>query len=89
MGVRIVLAEDEAIGQALKRLRRLLERHGAIWELRRRRYFLKPAHARRAERFRKRFRARLATFLAQKAGQQSAASLSESARELWRRTGKL
>jgi ribosomal protein S21 len=88
MGVRVLLADGESAGQALKRLRKRLERHGALWELRRRTYYLKPAHARRAKRFRKRFKARLATFLAQKAGEQTAASLAEAARKFWRRTGK-
>src|SRR5262249_31143168 len=88
MGVRVVLAEGESIGQALKRFRKLRERLGATWEMRRRQYFVKPSQARRAKRFRKRFKARLATFLAQKVGRQPASSPSQLWREFWKRTGK-
>src|SRR5207245_953867 len=56
MGVRIVLADKEPIGLALRRFKTLLERHGATWELRRRRYFIKPTQSRRAKRFQKRFK---------------------------------
>ena len=88
MGIRVVVAETETIGQALRRLRKLRERLGATWEMRRRGYYIKPSQARRAKRFRKRFKARLATLLAQKAGQQPASALSETRREFWKRTGK-
>jgi small subunit ribosomal protein S21 len=88
MGVRIVLAEGESIGQALQRFRKLLERHGATWQLRRRRFYVKPTQTRRAKRFRKRFKARRATLLAKKAGEQSASSLAESTQTFWKKTGK-
>jgi ribosomal protein S21 len=88
MGVRIVLAEGEAIGQALKRFRKLLERHGVSWEMRRRRYFVKPAQARRAKRFRKRFKARLAVLIAKMAGEQAVASTSKATKAFWKSTGK-
>jgi len=85
MGVRIVLAEGESIGQAFRRLRKLLERLGVSWELRRRKYYLKPSQVRRAKRFRKRFKARHAVLIAKMAGEQST---SFSATKLWRKTGK-
>jgi ribosomal protein S21 len=78
MGVRIVLADKEPLGLALRRLRRLLERHGVTWELRRRGYFIKPTQARRAKRFQKRFKARLATLRAQQAGAQPVFSVSDA-----------
>jgi small subunit ribosomal protein S21 len=88
MGVRIVLAEGERIDQALKRFRKLLERYGASWELRRRGYFIKPTQTRRAKRFRKRFKARKETLLAKQAGEQPVSSVSESTHTFWKRTGK-
>jgi small subunit ribosomal protein S21 len=87
MGVRIVVAEREPIGLALKRFKRLLERHGVTRDVRRR-YFTDPTQGRRAKRFRKRFKARLATLLAQRAGKQPVASLAEAAKAFWKRTGK-
>jgi small subunit ribosomal protein S21 len=88
MGVRIVLADKEPIGLALKRFKKLLERLGASWEQRRRGHFVKPTQTRRAKRFRKRFKARHATLLAQKAGEQPVSSVAEAAQILWKRTGK-
>jgi ribosomal protein S21 len=88
MGVRIVLAEGESIGQALRKLRKLLERHGVSWEVGRRRYFVKPTQTRRAKRFGKRFKARRATLWAKKAGVQPASSISELTETFWKRTGK-
>jgi small subunit ribosomal protein S21 len=88
MGVRIVLADKEPIGLALRRLKKLLERLGVSWELRRRKYFTKPTQTRRAKRFKKRFKARLATFLAKRAGEQRGFSASESTKTFWKRTGK-
>ena len=87
-GVRIVLAAKEPIGLALRRLKKLLEQLGATWELRRRRYFIKPSQARRAKRFQKRFKARKATLLAKSAGEQPVSSVSESTQTLWKKTGK-
>jgi small subunit ribosomal protein S21 len=88
MRVRIVLAEGESIGQAFRRFRKLLERQGVAWDMRRRKYFVKPAQTRRAKRFRKRFKARLATLLAKRAGEQPVSSLAEAMQTFWKRTGK-
>jgi ribosomal protein S21 len=88
MGVRIVLAEGEAIGQAFQRFRRLLERHGISWELRRRKYYLKPCRIRRSKRFKKKFKARQADLLAKMACEQSTSSLAHAVRAFWRKTGK-
>jgi ribosomal protein S21 len=70
MGIRIVVGEPEPIGLALKRFKRLLERQGVTWEIRRRVHFTDPSQARRAKRFQKRFKSRRATLLAQRAGEQ-------------------
>ena len=88
MGVRIVLAEREPIGLALMRFKKLLERQGAAWEMRRRTYFSDLTQARRAKRFQKRFKARKATLLAQTAGEQPVSSLTEATTAFWNRTGK-
>ena len=88
MGVRIVLADKEPIGLALRRFKKLLERNGTARELRRRAYFEKPTEIRRAKQFQKRFKARLATVRAQKAGEQPASSVAGAAEVFWRRTGK-
>ncbi|HEV3236961.1 MAG TPA: 30S ribosomal protein S21, partial [Gemmataceae bacterium] len=70
MGVRIVLAQGETISHALKRFRKLLENQGVTWEIRRRRCFIEATLVKRAKRFKKRFKAREATLLAKKAGEQ-------------------
>jgi ribosomal protein S21 len=89
MGVRIVLADKEPVGLALRRLKKLLEREGVAWETRRRRSFLKRTEIRRAKEFKKRFKAREATLLAKMAGEQpSASSASELVEAFWKRTGK-
>jgi small subunit ribosomal protein S21 len=88
MGVRIVLADKEPIGLALRRFKRLLERHRASYLPRRHRYFVKPTEIRRAKRFQKKFKARRATLLAKQAGEQPVSSLSEAASVFWKRTGK-
>jgi ribosomal protein S21 len=88
MGVRIFLADKEPIVLALRRFKKLLERHGATWEMRRRQYFIKPTNGRRAKRFKKKFKARLATLQAKQAGEQSASSVSEAKRAFWVNTGK-
>jgi ribosomal protein S21 len=88
MGVRIVLADIEPIGLALRRFKRLWERHGVPQELRRRGCFIKPTQTRRAKRFKKRFKARMATLLAKQGGEQLVSSLAETRQTFWKRTGK-
>jgi ribosomal protein S21 len=88
MGVRIVVGEGEPIELALRRFKKLLERQRVTWEIRLRVYFADPTHARRAKRFKKRFKARKATLLAKKAGEQPVASLRQATEAFWKRTGK-
>ena len=88
MGVKIVVGQQEPIELALKRFRKVLERDDATWESRRRAYFIKPTQVRRARRFQKRFKARRATLLAQKAGKQPVISLADAIDQFWTRTGK-
>jgi small subunit ribosomal protein S21 len=88
MGVRIVLADKEPIGLALRRFRKLLERNGVVRDLRGQAYFVKLTQIRRAKRFKKRFKARMATLLAQGAGSQPVSSLAAAGQTFWRRTGK-
>jgi small subunit ribosomal protein S21 len=88
MGLRIVLADREPIGLALRRFNKLLYRHGVMGEQRRRKYFIKPTGARRAKRFQKKFKARQATLFAKMNGLQPVSSLSEAIETFWRRTGK-
>jgi small subunit ribosomal protein S21 len=88
MGARIVVGEREPIGLALRRFKKLLERQGLTREMRRRKYAADPTQARRAKRFQKRFKARKATLLAQKAGEQPVSSLAEAIKKFWKRTGK-
>ncbi len=88
MAARIRLHDGELIGQALRRFKKLLARHGHIGEQRRHFHFVPATQLRRAKRFQKRFQARRATLLAQQAGEQPVASLAEATAELWRRTGK-
>jgi small subunit ribosomal protein S21 len=88
MGVRIVVGEREPIGLALRRFKKLLQRHGVAWALRRRKYYDGPVQDRRAKAFRKKFKARRATLLAKMAGEQPFASLSEAKEAFWKRTGK-
>ena len=57
MGVRIVLADKEPIGAALRRLKKLLERSGLTYDLRRHEAFHKPTQERRSKAFKKRFKA--------------------------------
>jgi hypothetical protein len=59
-----------------------------VWEMRRRSHFVDPTQARRAKRFHKRFKARQATLLAQKAGEQPFKSLAEATAAFWKQTGK-
>ena len=95
MGVRIVCADGEPINVALRRFKKLVERTGVWWEIRRRGYLVTPQGAfypetqtRRAKRFQKRFKAREATLLAKIAGEQTVASVKDARKEFWRRTGK-
>ncbi|MHB1422946.1 MAG: 30S ribosomal protein S21 [Gemmataceae bacterium] len=89
MGVRIVLADKEPVGLALRRLKKALEREGVAWVARHRGAFLKPTQIRRAKEFKKRFKARQATLLAKMAGEQPTdASTSELLEVFWTRAGK-
>jgi small subunit ribosomal protein S21 len=88
MGVRIVLADKEPIQLALKRFKKSLERHGVKWEQRRRGHFIEATQMRRAKKFQKRFKARRATLLAQKAGEQPVGSIDDAVEKFWERTGK-
>ena len=83
-----MVGEGEPVGLALRRFKKLLERQGVAWEVRRRMYFAAPTQARRAKRFQKRFKARKATLLAQRAGEQPVSSLTEATEAFWKRTGK-
>lgn len=51
-------------------------------------YFMDATQARRAKRFQKRFKARKATLLAQRAGESPVSSLAEATKAFWKRTGK-
>jgi ribosomal protein S21 len=82
------LHDGEPIGQALRRFKKLLARNGRAWEQRRRAHFVPATQIRRAKEFQKRFKARRATLLAQRAGEQPVGSIAEAVAELWRRTGK-
>ena len=88
MGVRVVVAEGETVGAALRRLKKQAERAGVSWEVRRRSYFVGGTELRRAKRFRKRFKAREAALLARMAGGLTGPALAEAKAEFWRRTGK-
>jgi small subunit ribosomal protein S21 len=89
MGVRIILADKEQIGVALRRFKKLLEREGLAWEKRRRGTFVKATQTRRAKEFRKKFKSREATLLAKMAGDQpSAFSAPELLEAFWKKTGK-
>jgi ribosomal protein S21 len=46
MGVKILLHDGEPISIALRRFRRLLDRHGVTYEMRAHRYYEKPSQAR-------------------------------------------
>jgi small subunit ribosomal protein S21 len=88
MGIRMRLHDGEPVGQALRRFKKLVSSHGLVWEQRKHVHFVPATQLRRAKRFQKRFKARRATLLAQKAGQQPVTSLAEAVVEFWRRTGK-
>ena len=82
------LHDGEPIGQALRRFKQLVERHGLVWEQRWHERFVPESQLRRAKRFRKRFKARRATLLAQQAGEQPVASMADAVAAFWKRTGK-
>jgi ribosomal protein S21 len=96
MGVRIVVAVNEPAVLALNRFKRLLERHGVNWELRKRGFLLQPngctfqaTATRRAKKFQKRLKARKETLLAKIAGKQpSDSSASDLRSAFWERTGE-
>jgi ribosomal protein S21 len=96
MGVRIVVADKEPIGSALKRFKRSLEQQAVNWEMRKRGLLIQPngctfkaTATRRAKKFQKRFKARQATLLAKMAGEQATDSgASELKTAFWKRTGK-
>jgi ribosomal protein S21 len=81
--------DGEPIGQALRRFKKLVQRHGSFWERYDRAWRFGPAtQLRRKKRFKKRFKARMATLTAQQAGEQPVASLKEAKAAFWTRTGK-
>lgn len=88
MAVRIVVVEGEPISKALRRLKKKLECSGSAWEARRRRHVIDQTQERRAKQFKKRFKARQATLLAQRTGEQPVASLKEATTRFWKQTGK-
>jgi ribosomal protein S21 len=89
MGVRVVVAENEPIRLALRRLKKHADCNGVPWEMRRRNHFVKATAERRAEEFHRRFKARKAILVAKLAGRQATtAPPDELLEEFWRRTGK-
>ena len=74
--------------QALRRFKKQLQLSRLAWEARRREHPDDGTQERRAKRFRKRFKARQATLVAQQAGEQPVGSLAEARRRFWERTGK-
>jgi ribosomal protein S21 len=88
MGIRIVVGDREPIGLALRRLKRLLQVNNLPRELLQRAHCVDATETRRAKRFKKRFKAREATLLAQMAGEQTVSSLAEARVLFWKRTGK-
>jgi small subunit ribosomal protein S21 len=88
MGVRIVLAEKEPIGLALRRFKKALERNNLIRDVRRKESFVKQTQIRRAKQFKKRFKSRKATLLGKKDGKLRVDSFADAVAEFWKRTGK-
>jgi ribosomal protein S21 len=88
MAVRMRLHDGEPIGQALRRFKKLLASHGQYWEQRWHVHFVPAGQIRRYKKFQKRFKARRATLLAQKAGEQPVASIDDAVEKFWERTGK-
>jgi ribosomal protein S21 len=70
MGVKIRLHDGELIAQALRRFKKLLERAGVPWEIRRHSHFISATGLRRRKQFRKFVKSRSATVMAQIAGKQ-------------------
>jgi small subunit ribosomal protein S21 len=88
MGVRIVLAEREPIGLALKRFKKQLERHGVTIEMRLHVHYVKPTHKRRAKRFQKRYGARRAILIAAYGGKYSTPSAAKALALFRKKSGK-
>ena len=82
--------DNEPIGVALRRFKRLLYQRGVMWQVRIRsgETFIPATQYRRRKRFKKRLKAREATLQAQKAGEQPVACLEEATTAFWKRTGK-
>jgi len=76
MGVKIVVYEKESIGTALRRFRKLMERHRASWKWhkqvahRGQFYYVKPSTIRGVKQFMKKVKARKETYRAKCAGEQ-------------------
>ncbi len=88
MGIRIVLADGEPIGLVLKRFRKILEQNNVPGDERRRQHFTKASEIRRAKQFKRRYRARKATYFAMLAGVQSASSVRPEDLAFWKKSGK-
>jgi ribosomal protein S21 len=88
MGVRVFVADREPIALALRRFKKLVELNNVFRESRGRGYFIKPTQIRRAKRFKKRFKARMATLRAQHAGELPVSSVKKAAKVFWAKTGK-
>lgn len=88
MPLRIRVHDNEPIGLALRRFKKLLDRSGIRQEIRERSCHVPPTHVRGTKKFLKRLKARLATLEAQKAGEQPCASLEDAAKNLRKRTGR-
>ena len=67
MGARVVVRDGEPIEAVLRRFKKRVEREGVAWEMRRRASYVRGTDERRAKGFRKRFKAREATFVARRA----------------------
>jgi len=70
MGVRVRVHDGETIGEALRRLKKLLISTGQSWELFTRGRFVPANKYRWNKKLRKRLKARRQTLLAQQAGEQ-------------------
>jgi small subunit ribosomal protein S21 len=88
MSVRIVLADKEPIGLALRRFKRQVERSRLTHEVRCHETFLKPNQHRRSKAYKKRIKARLATLIAQIRGEQPVVSLDEACKAFEKKRGK-
>jgi small subunit ribosomal protein S21 len=88
MGVRVVVGDGEPIAAALRRFQKQVERAGVARQARRRSYFVRGTELRRAERFRKRLKAREAALQARMVVGLTGPALKAAKAEFWRRTGK-